>query len=283
MNYREAYTSQPIAVLSPAVTTISKPLFAASYTFGKTITLQTALRSNASPAVPFTGIATISDQDGNPLGTADVAAGGLVKFLLTNLPPGTYTATVTYPGDANHSAATSSAFTLRINPATATTKLQVSSHSSLYGETLTLTANVATVGSVLPHTGTIIFEDGSMPIGTVTLAADSAVLMIPAPAIGAHVYTAVYSGDSHFKAGKSLGQRTIVKKDGTQATLTTSAAGPVTPGEQFTLTVVVASLIIGSTVPTGTVTFKDGMKVLNTVALDDTGKRDAADVAAERA
>ncbi len=95
--------------------------------------------------------------------------------------------------------------------------------------------------------------------------------MIPACYRAQHVYTAVYSGDSHFKPGKSAGQRTIVKKDGAQAPLTTSAAGLVTPGEQFTLTVVVASLVIGSAAPTGTVTFKDGMKVLGTVALDDTG------------
>ena len=258
-------------VITPGTTTIAKPPVAASYTVGKTITLQATLKSSASLTVPFTGTATLLDQLGDTLGTADVAAGGLAKFTLTSIPPGVYTATVVYPGDANHTAASSSAFTLHINLAATTTTLQVSSRSLFFGEPVTLTANVASAGNVLDHTGTVIFKDGLTVLGTVTLSGNSASWMITTPTIGSHAYTAAYSGDSSFKPDKSPGEMVSVKKDGTQATLTTTATGPVTPGEQFTLSVAVISLVVGSTVPTGTATFKDGMKVLGTVTLDDTG------------
>ncbi len=122
VSYREAYTSRRIAVLSPAVTASFRSRWSPHPRIPSARPSPCRPRHPRVPRRSFTGeiAARISDQDGNPLGTGAVAAGGLVKFLLTNLPPGRMprqSRTLATPITA---AATSSAFTLRINPAAAT-------------------------------------------------------------------------------------------------------------------------------------------------------------------
>jgi hypothetical protein len=89
--------------------------------------------------------------------------------------------------------------------------------------------------------------------------------------VGAHNFSASYSGDDHYRPDNSGKQTLNVARDQTQALLTTTALGPVSAGQQFTLSVALFSLVVGSPIPTGTVTLKDGKKTLGTVALDPTG------------
>jgi hypothetical protein len=81
---------------------------------GKTIPISVHLTSTAGSSIPFTGTLTLLDQNGNTLGTAALTKTGTAKFLLTNLAAGTYLCTITYPGDTNHRAATSAAFSITI-------------------------------------------------------------------------------------------------------------------------------------------------------------------------
>jgi hypothetical protein len=214
------------------------------------------------------------DQSNDTLDTVSFTNSSTLKFVVNNLQPGVYTCTIVYPGDANHTAANSTPFTVRVTVAQTTTALNVSSSRLYYGEPLTLTATVSSPGggpSSTPHSGSITFMSGKVDLGTVNLANNSANLTIPNPAVGSHGYTAVYSGDSNYKPDNSPNRSVNVMRDNTQAVLLSSAGGPVAPGVPFALTATVTSLLVGSAIPTGTITFKDGNKTLGTIALDPTG------------
>jgi RHS repeat-associated protein len=101
-------------ILMQATTTVVPPRVAASYASSKPIVLSTTFKSNVPASIPFTGSATIVDQNNNILGTAALSKTGAVKFSLTNIAAGTYISTLAYPGDLNHTAITSSTFTLTV-------------------------------------------------------------------------------------------------------------------------------------------------------------------------
>ncbi len=104
-------------VILPATTTITVPRTVTART-GKTFTVSAHLHSSA-PApgpgrLPFTGTVTLTDQNNNILGIITVTPTGLARFILSNLAAGTYTCTITYPGDPSHTSATSTPFILII-------------------------------------------------------------------------------------------------------------------------------------------------------------------------
>ncbi len=257
--------------VAQAVTTITRGSMGASFVFGKTISIPTTAKSTV-PSVPFTGSVLLLDANNDVLATAPFPATGSPKFSVTGLVAGTYDCTISYPGDANHTAASTTRFTFKVTPATTNTLLQVNSKTLYPGMPLTLTATVDSTGApFLAHTGTITFKSGSTTLGTVNVVNESASLTIPTPAVGSKSFTAVYSGDPNFKTDNSPAVSVSVKKDTTFAILSSSAVGPVATGQQFTLTCVVSSVMLGGTIPTGTVTFKDGSKKLGTAMLDVTG------------
>jgi hypothetical protein len=100
-----------IAQAAPAVAT---PHPAHSYKSGHAISLSITIKSNAPPTVPFTGAATITDQNDNVLATTSISATGVLHFAVSSLLPGVYVCSVNYAGDTNHAAATSDPFTLNV-------------------------------------------------------------------------------------------------------------------------------------------------------------------------
>ncbi len=205
------------------------------------------------------------------MGTVNVSSNGSVKWTLSNIAPGIYTSRLAYAGDNNHTAITSSVFTLQINPATTSTRLNASSTRLVSGQSLTLTATVSS-SNATARTGTITFKDGNTVIGIVNLDGHStAALTIALPTVGFHAYAALYNGDTNFKASQSSTQNVTIQKDATHATLQTSAVVPLVPGQPFTLTATISVLALGVGTATGTVTFKDGRNVLGTATLDNIG------------
>ena len=91
------------------------------------------------------------------------------------------------------------------SPPTATTSLQASASLAGIGQTVTLTATVASPAVGTP-TGTVTFEDNgvALPGGSaVPLVAGTAVFSISTLDVGNHEITAVYSGDNNFFASTS--------------------------------------------------------------------------------
>ena len=91
-----------------------------------------------------------------------------------------------------------------VNQASSTTSVTSSANPSVFGQSVTFTAQVSAVspGAGTP-TGTVTFKDGSTTLGTGSLSAGTANFTTAALAVGSHSITAVYGGDTHFKTSTS--------------------------------------------------------------------------------
>ncbi|MGA9308407.1 MAG: Ig-like domain-containing protein, partial [Candidatus Sulfotelmatobacter sp.] len=151
-----------------------------------------------------------------------------------------------------------------------TTILTPSQNPSLYGQSLTLTANVqpGAGGAPAPNgppTGTATFKDGATILGTANLnSSGNASLAISALAAGTRSLTAVYNGDSNYVLSTSP----ILLQTVNPASTTTSLAASPNASE-FNQPVVLTATVNSATgaTPTGSVTFEDGTNTLGTIVL----------------
>jgi hypothetical protein len=155
-------------------------------------------------------------------------------------------------------------------PAHTATGLTVSPAAPVANRPLTLTVTVrSTTGAAVPS-GTVTVKDGEKILGRVGIAHGQASFTISGLAAGTHHLTAVYTGTAA-DAGSTSAVRVVpVTPAATSAgrTTTTLAATPADPaaGQRVTLTATVRPAS-GAAVPAGTVTFKDGSKVLGSASL----------------
>jgi len=159
---------------------------------------------------------------------------------------------------------------------TTTTTLDVSPETSSFGQTVTLTAVVATAGTVIPA-GTVTFTIDGQAQALVTLTevggSDQATFTTSTLIPGTHTITAAYSGDATFaSSGSNTVSVTISPGSPTgptapTRTVLTARPRPATLGRPVTLTATVKDLKRGGRTPSGAVTFLDGTFSLGTVAL----------------
>ena len=156
--------------------------------------------------------------------------------------------------------------TLPTGGATITT-MQVGPQSSVYGQTVTLTATVnpATGASGTP-TGQITFNDGPLVLASVPISGGSASYTVSTLRAGTHSITATYSGDPNFGGSTSAAASLSVAPERTWVSLA-SSANPSGANVPVTLTATVSAISPGSGAPTGTVTFSTGSTSLGTVAV----------------
>jgi hypothetical protein len=145
-----------------------------------------------------------------------------------------------------------------------TTAVSASPTSSVFGQTLTLTATVTPNGAGTP-TGTITFKEGSTVLGTATLSSGTASITTSALSVGSDAITATYSGDTNF-TGSSGNTSETVNQDGTSTSVTATPTSSVF-GQSVTFTTSVSPSAPGAGKPTGTVTFKAGSTILGTATL----------------
>ncbi|MBP1963885.1 Ig-like domain-containing protein [Paenibacillus aceris] len=252
------------------------------------IQTNTGLSSNAGliyvgEAVTFT--ATVSQLNGNPiasggtvtfregsnvLGTTSVNGSGVATFTTSVLPVNGYSVTATYNGDGQHYASTSSSLTQSVLGIPTEVAISASPGSTTYGNSVTLTATVTNGrASLLGPTGTVTFKEGSTVLGTGTLNSGTAMLTTPVLDIGSHSITAHYGGSFTHTANSSSSISVAVNPIPTSSTLTIAggAGASSSYGTSLTLTATVVNSNGSSIVPGGTVTFKDGVSALGTVAL----------------
>jgi len=128
----------------------------------------------------------------------------------------------------------------------------------IYGQVPNLTATLnPSPGSAAP-TGTVVFYDGSTPIGTVPLNGYQAVLQYSGLSTGTHQVTAVYGGDTNFVSVTSNAVAETVSTAQTTTTLNSNVAN-VPYGLPITLTAAVQPQAGGGTV-TGSISFIDTTK-----------------------
>src|SRR5205823_2240064 len=137
---------------------------------------------------------------------------------------------------------------LLVKPATTTT-LVSSPNPSVFGQLVTLTATVTGIAGVPPPTGSVLFKDGAVTLGAMTLnTSATATLTTSTLAVGIHSLTAVYAGDSRFAGSASIVLRQVVNKAATTTTLT-SSPNPSVGGQAVTFTATVSIVAPGAGTP----------------------------------
>jgi hypothetical protein len=156
--------------------------------------------------------------------------------------------------------------------ATSQVTLAATPNPATVGQSVTVTATVAEVGSTMP-TGSVTFSNNGTSLGSATLNSSGvATLSSSSLPAGSDSITVTYTGDSTYAAGASNPYALTVNsaaKTSTAATIA-SSLNPATTGQAVTLTATV-SASSGSSTPTGTVTFLDGSTSLGSATLTSSG------------
>ena len=254
----------------------------ASDSFSRVAATTTALGSSSNPSVlgevvtftatvsSGTATGTVSFKDGattiTGCGSATVT-NGVATCSASGLAPGSHSVTGAYSGDATDGGSTSSPLAQTVNKAASSTALVSSANTSVFGQSVTLTATVSASapGSGTP-TGAVTFLDGGSPVGTGILFGGIATFTSSAFSVGSHSITTSYGGDANFNGLTASGLTQVVTK-GACSTALTSSANPSVFGQSVTLTATVAAGAPGSGTPTGTVAFLDGGSPVGTGTL----------------
>jgi hypothetical protein len=258
-----SYTTN--GVLSPQQITLQGLVLPATST-----TLQSSSQSVVlGSAVTFT--ATVAGVS-NPSGTVNFSNGGTVVgtgtlssgaaiLHYTATTTGYLSITATYSGNANTAGSTSNAVSVNVTgSATSSTVLMPSAASINQGQGVTLMATVNGTGSA--PTGSVLFTDGSITLGTVSLNASAvATLTTTALPIGPNSIQAFYFGDSAYAASSSVA---TVQVYGVPSITLSDSSSVISQGSTETLSVTVAG---NGATPTGSVTFYGGSTVLGTGTL----------------
>jgi hypothetical protein len=195
----------------------------------------------------------------NVLGTPQaLPANGVVTYSTTALPLGNNPITAVYSGDATIEVlgSTSNVVTQDVQT-TSTSSVTGSPEPSNYGTQVTFTATVTpgTTTTVAP-TGTVNFLDNGVQIGTGTLSGNPATAQYQTSslAVGVHLITVTYLGDSNFTGSTSAPpfQQTV---NGTPTSISVNATpNPGIAGVPEPITATVTSTANASLL-TGSVTF----------------------------
>ena len=129
----------------------------------------------------------------NNLGNCSLSSNGSASFITGNLGIGSHNISFIYSGDDNDSGSTSAVVTQIVNAINTSTSLSSFAGTSVFGQSVTFTANVTPITA----TGTVTFKDGTKTLGTATLSGGSATFSINSLAVGSHSITAVYGGDTY--------------------------------------------------------------------------------------
>jgi sugar lactone lactonase YvrE len=258
--------SQPVTsslslVISQATTGVVITSSASPVTVGLPVTLHaTATGNGATPS------GTIGFFDGATLlGSVQLDVNGLASIVLSTLGVGSHSITGVYSGDTNDAQSTSPIFVQVVDKTLTATTLTSTSATVSQGTSVQFAAQVSSNAGI--PGGTVSFYDGTTLIGTATVnAAGVAVYNVTGLLVGQHNIVAVYSGDTNNSPSTSTSFTQIIQP----ITIVglTSDHNPSSTGALLTFTAGVSG---ANTIPTGTVTFKDGSSIIGVSTLNGAG------------
>ena len=151
--------------------------------------------------------------------------------------------------------------------------LASSQNPAVFGQTVTFTATVTAPGQGTP-TGSVSFFDGTTLMGSAELDAGVARLSASGLHVGTHPITADFVGSGPFAGlnGTSPKVDQVIAKGPTQVALV-SSQNPARVGSSVTFTATVTPAAPSSGTPTGVVTFKEGITVLDPGRWERTARR----------
>lgn len=270
LNAAAAFTSAPLAgafsytAQTPGGTavpvTAATLLLPGSYTLAVTFTpANTTDFNTAGATAPLTvttaGLTVMANNAARPYGTANPPFAGSVTGALNGdiftesfaTPANTTSNTGNYPIVPSVTGAALADYaiviqngTLTVTKAASTTTLKASAASIAPGQSVTLTAHVASSTTGMP-TGTVSFYDGSAWLGTATLSSGAASWSTTSLSGGTSPsLTAVYSGDTNFTASTASAITIVVAAPDFTIASTGATVQTMPPGShpkyQFTVT-----------------------------------------------
>jgi hypothetical protein len=239
--------------------------------FGQAVTFTATIVANPPGSGLPTGTVTFNSGS-TALGSSAVDATGHAQLTTSALPLGSDAVTASYGGDANFTASISALLTQTVNKNGTATAVSSTANPSVYSQPVAFTATVTPTSGAGQATGTVTFFSGSTPVGTPTLnGSGQATLTISSLAVGTASITAKYNGDANFGPSTSPAISQIVNQAGTTAGIA-SAPNPSNHNQAVTFTATVVVTAPGTAPPTGTVSFKEGSRVLGTGSLSSNGQ-----------
>jgi hypothetical protein len=218
----------------------------------------TVLRGNGDGTfqAPVNYLADFNGSQPNALVVADFNGDGKPDLAVTNAFAGDVSVLLnTSPKPISGTVATKTALVADVNPA-------------VFGQPVTLTATVTAASST--PTGTITFFDGTTALGEVALDPNGQARLLVQLSAGTHSLKAIFAGIAPFTGSTSALSETVNKAATTNAL--SVAVDPFGFTDAVVLTATVAPVAPGAGVPTGTVTFFEGGKILGTAQLDSNGQ-----------
>ena len=261
-------TTSSVFVQSVSQATTALGLVSSAYpTVSGQSTTFTATLTVAAPGAGTPAGSVVFYDGVTPIGSAPLGVGGTAALADSNLGIGTHSITAVYAGSSNFAGTTSPVVSQSVSASSSTT-LVASNTPTVYGQAVTLTANVAASapGAGTP-TGSVAFFDGATVLGTANLnGSGTASLLVALGTVGNHVITAVYAGTTAFSASTSSALTHVVNKAGVSGLLSSTVAAPVA-GQSVTFIFTSLAVAPGAGLPTGGVTFTDGAATLGVATL----------------
>jgi large repetitive protein len=224
--------------------------------FGQGVTFTASVTADDSSAGTPTGSVQFTDNGAN-IGGSVTLVGGTASVTSPGLTVGTHTIGAAYTSDDSEFLGGSGSFSQEVDMASTSTGLTSSANASVFGQPITLSANVGALapGAGTP-TGTVTFADGATTLGTAVLSGGAASTTTAGLSVGGHSLTVSYSGDGNFKS--SIGTLTQTVNQAPTSTTVVSSANPSVFGQKVTFNATVCPSPPSSSptqLPSGTVTF----------------------------
>lgn len=203
--------------------------------------------------------------DGTNFGAAvPVSNGSATSAAFSTSTLGAHTVQAIYSGSAGFTGSTSSDAAFEVTPprAPTTTTATVAPSSSVFGQSVTMSATVAPNSGGSTPTGSVTFKRGGTVIGSAALdGTGKATLSTDGLPVGNIAIVATYSGDDTYRSSSSTPQSVAVSKASVNVDLHSSQSPTVT-GEAVDFTASVSPVAPGAGVPAGSVQLQvDGANV----------------------
>jgi sugar lactone lactonase YvrE len=228
---------QVVTAVTPTVTVSCSPNPATFASSGLVATCTAAVSGGATGTVTFSGTDVVAPNQTLSSGVATL--GGFF-----GIPPGTYTVTATYNGDANNNPASGSA-TLTINPVSQTITFAPLANQTFGVKPFTVSASAS---SGLP----VSFASTTTGVCTVSGATVSVV------AVGTCTIQATQAGNADFTPATAMSQSFTVSQAATFSEVFASSSS-IAFGQTITLSSLVDT---GGTAPTGTLSLEQNGTVI---------------------
>jgi hypothetical protein len=240
---------------------------------GASVTFTATVSISGGGTVTPDGTVTITDTTtGTILGSQTLGPSGIVTLSTAALTYGPQTITAAFSGDAANYILGSTATLSQDVQASSAPTLVSNPNPSFYGNTVTFTVTVPTIGSVAATGKVNILETGQAnAIGTVNLVAGTGTFSISSLAVGTDAITASYLGNFYYGPSTS----TPVNQAVNQTVTSTGVNAIPDPGIAGAPVAITATVTVtqGVSTPGGSVAFTDGGASLGSAALNGgTGK-----------